>query len=259
MPEEPRISIIAHGPYKVEGNVPLSQDAIVSTYGSYPMEYSHVCDYAVPEDGYLLCRCGASSTMPFCDGSHARVGFDGEECASREPYAERVKTWQGPRLRLLDDDRCAYARFCHRLGSEVWSLTEDADDVSLEENAIAAAWECPTGRLTSIDRATGEAFEQHWDPSIVILEDVEERASGPLFVRGGIPLVGADGFEYETRNRYALCRCGHSQDVPFCDAWHVSFGFYDGSEAFEGRVGEPDPSIRELPDLKPPHTRQERR
>jgi len=53
---------------------------------------------------------------------------------------------------------------------------------------------------------------------------------GPYRVTGGIPLVGDSG-EDQPRNRgvsvehYALCRCGHSQNKPFCSGmhWYVNF------------------------------------
>ena len=51
--------------------------------------------------------------------------------------------------------------------------------------------------------------------------------SGPLWVRGGVPVVSADGTPYEIRNRVTLCRCGASQNKPFCDGSHASIGFTD--------------------------------
>ena len=77
--------------------------------------------------------------------------------------------------------------------------------------------------------ATGEAVEQKYEPSIGLIEDTAKRCAGPLWMRGGVRVVGADGFNYEVRNRMTLCRCGASKNKPFCDGTHVSIGFSDES------------------------------
>src|SRR6266536_1245907 len=59
---------------------------------------------------------------------------------------------------------------------------------------------------------------------------------GPLWVRGGVPVEAADGFEYEVRNRVTLCRCGYSKNKPFCDGSHVRTKFKDSGEWACGAV-----------------------
>lgn len=247
MAEAASITIVKDGPYIVKGGVPLGEDALVAATEGDHMQYNRVRDYEVGGE-YHLCRCGASAHKPFCDGAHEAAGFDGAETASRAPFDERADVYEGDALRLLDDNRCAFARLCHRREGDVWQLTEKGGS-ELAQEAVAASWHCPTGRLEHHDRATGEVCEQTFEPSLVILQDTQKHASGPIFVRGGIPLVGADGHEYERRNRYALCRCGSSTDKPFCDAKHVIWEFNDGSPALEGQQGERDESFKELPAL----------
>lgn len=247
MAEAASITIVKDGPYIVKGAVPLGEDALVAAPEGDHMQYNRVRNYEVGGE-YHLCRCGASAHKPFCDGAHEAAGFDGAETASRAPFDERADVYEGDALRLLDDNRCAFARLCHRREGDVWQLTEKGGS-ELAQEAVAASWHCPTGRLEHHDRATGEVCEQTFEPSLVILQDTQKHASGPIFVRGGIPLVGANGHEYERRNRYALCRCGSSTDKPFCDAKHVIWEFNDGSPALEGQQGERDESFKELPAL----------
>lgn len=242
------ITITENGPYIVKGSIPLTEDAIVESADGSHLEYHRVREIDTEEE-YALCRCGHSKNMPFCDGTHKKIGFDGQETASRAPYLQRVDEYPGPELHLLDDNRCAFARLCHRRGAEVWTLTEMATSEGMEREAVGGSWNCPTGRLEHHRVSDGKLFEQELKPGITILEDVEEGVSGPLFIHGNIPLISSDGTQYELRNRYALCRCGQSTEKPFCDAAHVNAGYYDGSEAFEdGWSGPRDDDFKDMPD-----------
>lgn len=221
--KECRIKIIKDGPYIVSGNVPLSEKIIVPKGRGYEFRAGRKLAQA---EEYALCRCGKSKNAPFCDGSHGKTGFIGSETAKKDKYEERAELLEGPAVDLLDDNRCAYARFCHREKGNAWGLTEHSDDGTNREEAVIAASDCPAGRLTAVDKA-GNIIEPSYEPAIDIIQDPEEGVSGGIFVKGNIPIEASDGQEYETRNRVTLCRCGKSWNKPFCDATHVTSKFSD--------------------------------
>lgn len=218
-----KIKILKDGPYLVLGGIPLSEKIIYPTAKTY--EYRKGKEYPLNQE-YALCRCGHSKNPPFCDGSHQRIGFNGEETASRENYAVRATLQKGPNLYLMDDDRCAFARFCHRQGKDAWELTDYSDDPYLRKEAIKAACDCPSGRLVALDREL-RPIEYDHKPSIEILQDPSMNVSAAIFVKGYIPIESSDGFIYEVRNRVALCRCGGSSNKPFCDMTHFTNSFRD--------------------------------
>ncbi|EGW36218.1 CDGSH iron-sulfur domain-containing protein [Desulfosporosinus sp. OT] len=221
--QERKIKIIKNGPYIVTGNVPLSEKIIAPKGKGY--EYKEGRSFPQPEN-YALCRCGKSKNPPFCDGSHDIYKFDGTETASQENYIDRASRQEGSNLDLLDDDRCAFARFCHRQDGNVWELTDESANPKCREEAIKAASDCPAGRLVAVDK-NGNLIEPIFEPSIEILQDPEKKVSASIFVKGNIPIESSDGLTYEVRNRVALCRCGKSSNKPFCDATHISVRYVD--------------------------------
>jgi len=219
-----KIKVCKDGPYIVTGAVPLYKKIIAQN--------GHVLDFytdkriPTPEGPYALCRCGKSKAGPFCDGAHTAVGFDGTESADKAPFNERA-SWQfGEGIDLMDDDRCAFVRFCHRERGSVWELTDASGDAENAREAIEGASACPAGRLVAVTKE-GDMVEAELPREIVVIEDPLKGCSGGLYVSGGIPLEDAQGEPYETVNRYVLCRCGFSHIKPFCDAQHVVRRFRD--------------------------------
>ena len=68
------ISLTKDGPYKVSGD--LSELKFTDVNG-------RPVDWGTRRTLYL-CRCGGSTTKPFCDGQHSKIGFQAAEEAARE-------------------------------------------------------------------------------------------------------------------------------------------------------------------------------
>jgi CDGSH-type Zn-finger protein len=221
-----KIVVTKNGPYLVSGQVPIVLESIGVNEDGGSWEWIRGRSFPT-RDVVALCRCGGSSNKPFCDGTHRKNGFDGSEVASRAPYAEQAETTPGPAYDLFDAESfCAGARFCDNFGS-AWNLVE-RDDATSRERVIHEVMRCPSGRLVLRDKRSHAMLEPELEASIGVVEDPSEDRSGPLWVRGNIPVESHDGTPYEVRNRVTLCRCGRSQNKPFCDSSHVEAGFKDG-------------------------------
>lgn len=224
-PASIRVVICKDGPYLVYGDVPLVRLTIGTDADEGSDKWIAGDTLPTEEQPYALCRCGKSRNKPFCDGTHEKARFDGTETASREPYQARAKIFDGPALQLSDaEDLCAFARFCDPHG-QVWNQVENSDDPQVRATFIRQVGDCPSGRLVAWDKQTGQAVEPELPVSIGVVDDPPKQCAGPLWLRGGIAVVSADGFAYEVRNRVTLCRCGQSDNKPFCDGTHVAVNF----------------------------------
>ncbi|WP_228564338.1 CDGSH iron-sulfur domain-containing protein [Catenulispora rubra] len=177
-----------------------------------------------------LCRCGASATKPFCDGTHAKNGFTGAKSPSRVP--DRRDTYPGQQVTVFDNRGiCAHSGMCTDRLPTVFRQGEEpfvAPSGGRMDEIVRAVRACPSGALSfAVDgREAREQVDRDRPPAIEVSKD------GPYRVTGSIPLTGPDG-EPEPRNEgastehYSLCRCGQSQNKPFCSGMHWYVDFQD--------------------------------
>jgi CDGSH-type Zn-finger protein len=209
MAENPTITPTDDGPYRVDGLERLRS----SSGEELPVGPT-----------VWLCRCGGSQNKPFCDGTHAKIGFkDRRETRSQ---VERRKAYAGRQITINDNRAiCAHAGICtdtlrgvFASGRKPWIMPDEAS----VEAIVATVLRCPSGALSyTVDGI--ELGDQERPPTITVSRD------GPYFITGGIALEHPRGLRGPSPEHYTLCRCGGSGNKPFCDGTHWSIEFKDPS------------------------------
>lgn len=118
--------------------------------------------------------------------------------------------------------KCIHAKECIKALPEVykpeekpWITPENASTADLK----AQIKKCPSGALTY----TMNGEEESQFPDQIVEVTVSE--NGPLLVKGKLRIKDLSGNEKEKEGPTAFCRCGASNNKPYCDGSHNSSGF----------------------------------
>jgi CDGSH-type Zn-finger protein len=169
-----------------------------------------------------LCRCGQSERKPFCDGTHARVGFSDEKLEGRAE--DKRDDYKGSQTTLHDNRGiCSHAGRCTGELPSVFRMKQEPwidPDGATQDEIIAVVRSCPSGALSY--SVVGTRHQDQERGSAVLVSE-----NGPYLITGGVDLGDVPMGEGASREHYALCRCGASKNKPFCDGTHWAVEFTD--------------------------------
>jgi len=174
----------------------------------------------------------AGATLPAALGETVSGALRGitDKLAGRTASAgAAIETAEGRDVVIqFEAKRCIHARFCVLQQPGVFKANVVGawiapDDATTTEGLVMVAQNCPSGaiRYTRRDGGPEEAA-----PPVNL---IQLREDGPLAVRADIHLSGkAIGY------RATLCRCGASENKPYCDGSHKAAGFAATGEPATG-------------------------
>ncbi len=162
-----------------------------------------------------LCRCGGSANKPYCDGTHAKIGFSSAKLEGR--VKDKRENYVGEKITIHDNRGiCAHAGRCTDGLASVFRLKEEPwihADAASADVIIATIQKCPSGALSySVDDV--EHRDRDGEPTIFVAPN------GPYVVSGGPDLLDTIWGEAASKEYFTLCRCGGSKNKPFCDGTH---------------------------------------
>jgi uncharacterized Fe-S cluster protein YjdI len=120
--------------------------------------------------------------------------------------------------------KCIHATTCYRELIDVFNPRKrpwvNMEGASTEE-IIRVVKLCPTEALsfTYNSEIPSEVKEPEELPEVRVMED------GPLVLKGAFRVFDTDGKEMKTLKMTSLCRCGASNNLPYCDGTHRKVGY----------------------------------
>jgi len=168
--------------------------------------------------------------MPFCDGSHTTSGFTDAKDPNRVP--DQRDTYLGEQVTIFDNRGiCQHSGLCSDRAPTAFRTAAEpfvAPSGARLDELVRAVRDCPSGALSL-------GFDGEEQRDLADWHGIRERAievtqDGPYRVTGAIPVTDTAGGDVpraagSSREHYALCRCGQSQNKPFCDGSHGRTGF----------------------------------
>jgi uncharacterized Fe-S cluster protein YjdI len=128
---------------------------------------------------------------------------------------KKVFRFEGRKIDTTWDGRlCIHVQECTRAKGELFESGREPwcqPDLGEADYVAEVVRRCPTGALT-YDRKDGAAEEKAPEANTILLAN-----NGPLYLSGELKIDGAKDDMPGVRFRAALCRCGDSQNKPFCD------------------------------------------
>jgi len=127
-------------------------------------------------------------------------------------------------------NKCIHATTCYRELIEVFNPRKrpwvNMDGASTEE-IIRVVKLCPTQALSYRDNKDIDAEKQVESPSEVqeVIAEARIMEDGPLVLKGSFTIFDADGKELRHLKISSLCRCGASNNLPYCDGTHRKIGY----------------------------------
>ena len=145
--------------------------------------------------------------------------------------SDKTTTYKGKNIDVQWDSRlCIHIGECGYSEGELFVGGRDPwcqPDLVADDEVKDIVKRCPSGALTYNDKAQGD------NETPVDCNTVQVAYNGPLYVQGELHIENAPEDMPGVRYRAALCRCGQSNNKPFCDNSHLKAGFED-----YGAVGE---------------------
>ena len=170
-----------------------------------------------------LCRCGGSANKPFCDGTHAKIGFSSAKLEGR--VEDKRENYKYKNITIHDNRGiCAHAGRCTDGLSSVFRLKEEPwihADAAIADEIIATIQKCPSGALSYSVDDVEHPNRDGGEPTIFVAPN------GPYVVSGGPDLVDTTRAEGALIEHFTMCRCGGSKNKPFCDGTHWYNNFTD--------------------------------